>query len=575
MKKRGIRMRIGLRKKILLIAILPVLLLGMATIAFTMTQLKGYLISEIKDSLKGTASATLAAYNQNTGDYLRADNGDVWKGGYNISRSETLLDNIKEESGMDVTFFYGNERIMTSAKDENGERILGSPAGDVIVEKVLEQGEEYFSAAVSLDGVMNYGYYMPIYQKSSDQEPIGMIFVGADKAEKDEAINQIVFLVVGAVVVIVMICIALAVVLSASIIGSLRKGIGTVQRVADGELGTDIDGRMLERKDEIGDLARAIATLQEALCNTIRKIVQSTDELTDAACKLGVTAKETNSTMKEVEDAVSTIAGNVSKQAGNTQSTTENIMYMGEQIGITTKGVDSLNENAAVMRSSSEQAEATIRSLRRINEEVERSIDTITTQTNLTNDSAQKIRSATELITSIAEETNLLSLNASIEAARAGEAGRGFAVVATQIQKLADQSNESSRMIEEITDNLIKNSDEAVEIMSRVHEIIDSQSVNMQETERIVSEVMDGIAASLRRIEQIEDSTGRLEQSRNEIIETVERLADIARQNADSTSATCEQTIRVSAAFEQIESSAAHLEEIADVLADTVKYFRL
>ena len=133
-------MRIDLKKKILFISILPILLLGIVTIIVTLSQVKASLINEVKDSLRGTAAATLAAYNQNSGNYLRADNGDVWKGGYNISKSENLLDNIKEESGMDVTFFYENERIMTSAKDSDGNRILGSPAGDVIVEKVLSGG---------------------------------------------------------------------------------------------------------------------------------------------------------------------------------------------------------------------------------------------------------------------------------------------------------------------------------------------------------------------------------------------------------------------------------------------------
>ena len=121
-------MRMDLKKKILSVAILPILLLGTVTIIITLTQTKNALINEVQDSLRGTAAATLAAYDQNAGNYLRAENGDVWKGGYNISKSENLLDNIKEKTGMDVTFFYGKERIMTSAKDSNGERILGSPA---------------------------------------------------------------------------------------------------------------------------------------------------------------------------------------------------------------------------------------------------------------------------------------------------------------------------------------------------------------------------------------------------------------------------------------------------------------
>ena len=480
-------MRMDLKKKILSVAILPILLLGTVTIIITLTQTKNALINEVQDSLRGTAAATLAAYDQNAGNYLRAENGDVWKGGYNISKSENLLDNIKKKTGMDVTVFYGKERIMTSAKDSNGERILGSPAGDVIVEKVLQGGEEYFSSAVSLDGTMNYGYYIPVYQKGTNTNPIGMIFVGTDKEVKNATINSILRIVIFSVIAVVMVCIVIAVIISMSITRSLKKGIGAVQKVAAGELGNPIDKTMLDRKDEIGDLAISIDTLQKALRDIITKIAQSTDKLAFEADALGATANETNSTMKQVENAVSSITGNISEQAKTTKSTTENIVLMGEQIGVTSSEVGLLNQNADRMRQSSEQATTTIKQLRQINSEVEKSIETITAQINVTNDSAQRIRAATEMITSIAEETNLLSLNASIEAARAGENGRGFAIVATQIQKLAEQSNESSHMIEERTNDLINNAGETVDIMSKVHEIIDSQSHNMMETEKIVA----------------------------------------------------------------------------------------
>lgn len=111
------------------------------------------------------------------------------------------------------------------------------------------------------------------------------------------------------------------------------------------------------------------------------------------------------------------------------------------------------------MRESSEEAAATLKELDNINQQAIASIDVIYEQTNITNISALKIKEATTLISSIAEETNLLSLNASIEAARAGEAGRGFAVVASQIQKLADQSNESANQIDQIIHALIEDSE--------------------------------------------------------------------------------------------------------------------
>lgn len=568
-------MRIDLKKKILSVAVLPVLLLGIVTIVITLTQVKSSLISEVKDSLSGTAATTLAAYNQHSGSYLRADNGDVWKGGYNISKSESLLDNIKEESGMDVTFFYGNERIMTSAKDRDGNRILGSPAGEKIVEKVLKGGENYFSSSVSLDGTLNYGYYIPVYQKGTDSEPIGMIFAGVDKQAKDNTINGIILMVLLSVIFVMAACIVIAVIMSVSITRSLQKGISKVQKVADGELGSPIEEKLLKRNDEVGDLAKAIDTLQKALQNIVSKIAQSTDNIKMAANELGVTAKDTNYTMKQVEDAVSSISENITEQAKSTKTTTDNIVLMGDQIGRTSEEVGLLNQNADVMRKSSEQASYTIQQLRQINDKVKESINTITRQTNLTNESAQKIQAAIGIISSIAEETNLLSLNASIEAARAGESGRGFAVVASQIQKLAEQSNSSSCEIEEITNTLISNSDEAVEIMRQVHEIIDSQSQNMSDTENIVSKVMDGINTSLEKIEKIEYATEQLESSRNRIVETVEGLSDIAEQNAASTEETFAQTSQVSNTFEQIEAKADQLKQIADELSDIMQHFQL
>ena len=568
-------MRIDLKKKILSVAVLPVLLLGIVTIVITLTQVKSSLISEVKDSLSGTAATTLAAYNQHSGSYLRADNGDVWKGGYNISKSESLLDNIKEESGMDVTFFYGNERIMTSAKDRDGNRILGSPAGEIIVEKVLKGGENYFSSSVSLDGTLNYGYYIPVYQKGTESEPIGMIFAGVDKQAKDNTINGIILMVLLSVIFVMVACIVIAVIMSVSITRSLQKGISKVQKVADGELGSPIEEKLLKRNDEVGDLAKAIDTLQKALQNIVSKIAQSTDNIKMAANELGVTAKDTNYTMKQVEDAVSSISENITEQAKSTKTTTDNIVLMGDQIGRTSEEVGLLNQNADVMRKSSEQASYTIQQLRQINDKVKESINTITRQTNLTNESAQKIQAAIGIISSIAEETNLLSLNASIEAARAGESGRGFAVVASQIQKLAEQSNSSSCEIEEITNTLISNSDEAVEIMRQVHEIIDSQSQNMTDTENIVSKVMDGINTSLEKIEKIEYATEQLESSRNRIVETVEGLSDIAEQNAASTEETFAQTSQVSNTFEQIEAKADQLKQIADELSDIMQHFQL
>ena len=553
----------------------PVVLLGLLSIFFMLTTVRSSMMDEIEEGLKGTAAATLAAYDQNTGDYMESSNGDIWKGSYNISRSESLVDRIKDNTGMDVTFFYGDRRIMTSALDSNGDRILNSPAGERIVEKVLQNGEEYFSSAVSLDGVMNYGYFMPVYQNGSDDEIIGMVFVGTDKESKDAVVNGIIFGIGAAVCVAMILCIGVGLKLATSISHNIKKSISIMGKVAEGDLTVWVDDKMLKRKDEIGDLSRVTVKLKDTLKGILKGISENSASLLEASRALGNAADTTNGTMNEVQNAVSQVVANSTEQSKNSESTSENMRIMGEHITETSTEVDTLNQNAASMQKSSKKTADTLAQLCHINEEVERIIGEVKEQTDRTNASIQKINAAMEFITSIAEETNLLSLNASIEAARAGESGRGFAVVADQIKKLAEQSNQSGHEIEETTKALMEDSAREMEIMQRMQEIITEQSGSMQETRANVSEVLKEIEASMQSILQIRESTGRLAESRGEVMEAVEQLSQIAHDNVDSTQQTYTETQEVLDTFKQVYDSAGQLKKIADELAESMQYFKI
>lgn len=565
----------NIKKKILAITISPVLILGIVSMFFIVTMVKNSMLDEIEDALKGTAAATLAAYDQNTGDYLQSTNGDIWKGSYNISKSESLVDRIKSNTGMDVTFFYGDKRIMTSAVDDNGDRILGSTAGEKIVEKVLNGGEEYFSHAVSIDGTLNYGYFMPVYQNDTDNQIIGMVFVGTNKQEKDAVINRIIPSIATAVGVIMLICIAVSAKLATSMSKNIRSSVELVGKIAEGDLNVWVDDKLLKKKDEIGDLSRVTITLRDAMQSTIKDITKNAKSLLDAAQLLGTAADNTNGTMVNVRTAVSQVVDNSQIQAENSRDTSEHMRIMGENITETSKEAEMLGGNAESMQLSSEKASKTLISLRDINDDVRRIITEVQEQTNRTNDSVQKIHKATAFINSIAEDTSLLSLNASIEAARAGESGRGFAVVAEQIKNLSEQSNKSSKEIEATADMLSVDSAKAVEAMQQMQEIIASQSESMQETQKVVAEVIDEIASSMKSIAQIKESTGRLESARNEVLQAVEHLSDIAQDNLANTQSTYDQTEVVADTFKQVYSSADELKTIADELVKSIEYFKV
>ena len=565
----------NIKKKILMIAVGPVLMLGVISIFFISTQVRKAVTSEIEEALKGTAAATLAAYDQNAGDYIQSTNGDIWKGSYNISKSESLVDKIKSNSGMDVTFFYGDERIMTSAKDANGDRVLGSRAGDKIVEKVLKGGEEYFSSAVSIEGELNYGYFMPVHQNNSDNQIIGMIFVGTNLKEKEAVVKLILGSISSSVIVVMLICIAVGIKLAGSMSRNIKKSIQMVGRLAEGNLDVWVDDKLLKKKDEIGELSRVTITLRDTMRSTIKEITDDAKALLEASQLLGTAADNTNGTMKDVRTAVSQVVDNSQLQAENSQSTSEQMKIMGDNITETSNEAELLSGNAASMQLSSEKASKTLLSLRQINEDVKKIIGEVQEQTNRTNESVKKIQAATTFINSVAEDTGLLSLNASIEAARAGDSGRGFAVVAEQIKNLSEQSNESSKEIEATAEVLRADSEKAVQAMQQMQEIIASQSESMQETQQVVAEVMEEIASSMKSIAQIKESSGRLEGARNEVLQAVEHLSEISAENLDSTKSTYEQTEIVADTFKQVYNSADELKTIADKLVKSIEYFKM
>ena len=460
---------------------------------------------------------------------------------------------------------------MTSALDKKENRILGSEAGERVVNQVIKGKKPFFSTNVSLDGTRNYGYFIPVYQNGTTDQVIGMVFVGTNKAQKDAIVNKILGSIMMALLVVMFLCIVTAMRMAASISKNIKNSVAVVGKLADGDLNVWVDEKLLKRKDEIGDLSRGTMTLRDAMKSVIRDISENAKKLQI----LGTAADNTNGTMSQVQQAVSLVVDNSSEQAKNSRNTSDHMKIMGENITETTAEVQNLDQNATFMHSSSENASATLEKLCGINEQVEQMLSQVQQQTNRTNDSVQKIQQATTIISSIAEETNLLSLNASIEAARAGESGRGFAVVAGQIKKLAEQSDQSSQEIEQIASTLIRDSSLAVESMQSMQQIITSQSESMAETQNIVKEVLGEINSSMQSIKQIKASTRRLEDSRNEVVQAVGELSGIAEENVESTKKTYDGTQEVVGTFQQVYVSAEQLREISDKLVKGIGYFHI
>ena len=563
-----------MKKRLMGIAIFPIVLMGIAITVLTFTAIRADVDKDTERTLKGVVYTYLAALEQNEGDYVQDEDGSVWKGDYDISHSEAIADSIKEDGGVDVTFFYGKTRLMTSVKNDKGERIVGTDASDEVIETVLNKGETMFSTHVLVNGQDYYGYYVPVFQSGTD-EAIGMVFAGLPHDEGLATFNAILKVLLVTTIIAIAIGIVMGLFSANSITGALQEAERAVKAVATGELTVELSSGCLHRNDEIGGLCKAVDSMKNELRFIIEDINGHASELLNSAVALDDNAQSTLSTVDSVDRAVNEIADGATSQAKDAIRASENVAIMGDMLAATNRDIDDLNDNARIMRESSEKATGSLDELMRVNKEVIDAIELIYNQTNRTNESSMKIREATNIISNISDETNLLSLNASIEAARAGEQGRGFAVVANEIQHLAEQSGSSTDSIATMVNELINDSNMAVETMGRVREIVLSQSRNVAETQAVVAQVIDAIENSIESIASIEQQSVRLNQAKDEIVEVVESLSAVAEENAASTEETSAATTEVANSFNEVTQSAESLKMLADNIAGTMSNFRL
>ncbi len=361
-----------------------------------------------------------------------------------------------------------------------------------------------------------------------------------------------------------------------SIAKPIKKITAITSRVSRMDFREDkVQDSLNSRGDETGGMSRALSELRNELINVVADIKGKSKNVMDASNALTIDARETSTTMGQLERAVNDIAQGASSQAEETQKATEHVIVMGNMVEETNHEVHNLLEFANNMSQSTVEAKEVLVELEKINKEAEQYIDVIAEQTATTNESAMKINEATKLITSIAEETNLLSLNASIEAARAGEQGRGFAVVAAEIQKLAEQSNESAKQIEEIIQVLLNDSEKAVETMYYVKEIFRRQSEHVEQTDNAFNTINDGVAQSITGINKISEKTNQLDEARISVVDVVQNLTAIAEENAASAEQTSASVTEVAAIADDIGDKSEALKGISKNLQDTIEIFRL
>lgn len=567
-KKKGLNLMI----KILITALIPLILIvvlaGVSIHSVGSVVAKKLVMHEMQ-----TASYALEMTfdSLGSGDY-HSDGTNLYKGNYNLNSNNQTIDDFKKKTNVDVTVFWKKIRMVTSAIDKDGKRVTGTAIPDSVYDKVMQDGK-YFSDNVDIEGTEYYGYYEAL--KNADGSSQAIIFTGMPSSDvkaiyKKRLVNTTVFMII----ITLMACALLAVVIT-FIVKAITKVIGHLDEVADGKLDFKISEKLLQRSDEIGNIARSVHTLIGGLASIVVNIHHSTGELAEFKDDFQKKFETINNSISNVNVAVDEIANGATSQADETQKVSSQINDMGDAITKTSQNVDSLTQSTEQMKEHNEQLDTTIQELMAISDRNKESLAAVYNQTNETNQSVMHIGNAVDMITDIAGQTNLLSLNASIEAARAGEYGKGFAVVADQIRQLADQSANTAKEIGEIVAELIENSNTSVETMGVVRQEMTGQYEKLNTTKDIFEHLNEEVNNVVTAIESISTEVESLDRLKGEVLGSAESLAAIAQENAASTEETSASMVELGEIVNDCNTKTKQLVDIADSMEENVHKFHV
>jgi len=476
----------------------------------------------------------------------------------------------------------GVESSYTYIVDSEG-NMLYHPNKDKIgksVENVVVKGyiQDLKSGIKHDTGVVEYDYNGSIKYAACYTEGNGR-FILVVSADDDDVLRDSASLIVKVTAISLLIGMAAIVVVFIfirKIVAPLSYATNAVEELA--ALDFRVKNEQQERrfaglKDEVGNIMRAVLKLRGELTAVVTELKNQSGNLFEQSDSLSKSASDTMNNMKDTDRAVDEMANGATMLAQETQSASENVIEIGNMIDKVNDNTEELAKDADNMKELGENAENILRQLIAGQKEMVTHIGVVNDKTHEANKAAGKISEVVNLITEIASQTNLLSLNASIEAARAGEAGRGFAVVAENIKQLAEQTTSSAADIQDIIHDLEQKSGETVEKTEAVNNIVNKQSEDMKQTADILNQVITGITGLIDKIDSIAVSVANMDKSKENVVDVIGNLSSVSQENAASTEETSASTTMAMETAKKIADEAVKLKDIAQELEDRMKQF--
>jgi len=327
--------------------------------------------------------------------------------------------------------------------------------------------------------------------------------------------------------------------------------------------------------DEVGELAQSFNAMLVSMLNIVKEVKSNSEEIFRLAQTLSGTSEEMNASTEEISSTIQNIARGAEVQADMVNRTSEITRRLATQVEDISKRALKADELAALARSKAEQGEQHARSAVEQINDVAAKVERASKAVRQFQANALDINKTVDFITSVAQQTHLLALNASIEAARAGEQGRGFAVVAEEVRKLAENARRFAQQISGLADAINEGSSDVLRSMSETSAAGKSGVAAVQLAGNSLEEISDAVLASAERMKEISSLTSEQARGAEGLVKAFDELHKIAESNAAGTQQASAATQQQTASMEEMATSAQQLARTSDTLKDLVSLFKV
>ncbi len=481
---------------------------------------------------------------------------------------EEYIDKIAKNTGIDLTLFRDNIRFMTSIIGADGKRIEGTEASAEVWQKV-SAGNDFYNDGVVINGIDYYVYYLPI---EINGRIVGMAFSGKPATSVRAAEKQLYIILISLVIVLEAFFLILAWVLSKKMAVPIIVVKDNIEKLSNGIVETDINAE--SHIEETTILVDSAKRLSEVLQKSIYGIKSSAETLKSSVETTTMLAKESSLGTEKITEAMNGLAISTGTMSDSVMKVNDNINSMGTMIDDIVSSAEKLGESSSKMAKAGDEATKCIEEMAESSRQSTIAIKDITDKINATDESVKKISEMVDLITGIASQTNLLSLNASIEAARAGEAGRGFGVVATEIKTLAEQSGSSAERILAVVKEITEQSEACVSKSDEVRILIENEQAILETTKDRFVILEEEIRSSVSEISTVSGATEQLNAAKDMIINAVSDLSAISQETAATNQEVTNSITSIAENVKQVSEDSERMNVLSDELKESVAYFK-